>query len=56
MKNSLDREDSINFRRSLKQLNKWIDEYIKKNKSAHPFLVVGANKWSDHDRVSNQNQ
>lgn len=56
MKHSLDKEDSINFRRSLKQLNKWIDEYIKKNQPAHPFLVVGATQRRAHDCVSNENK
>jgi hypothetical protein len=56
LKHFLDKEDSVNHRKALNRLDKWITEHIKKSKPAHPFLVVGANKGSDHDRVSNKNQ
>lgn len=56
MRHILDKEDRVLWNRDLKNLNKWIADYVKTSKPAHPFLIVGENKGKQNDRVSSQNK
>ena len=56
MRNILDKEDRVLFRRDLNNLNKWIETHVKQNKPAHPFFIVGANKGRENDRRQSKNQ
>jgi hypothetical protein len=56
LKHFLDKEDSVNHRKALNRLDKWIAEHLKKKQPAHPFGVVGAIKEYEYDRVANENK
>jgi hypothetical protein len=56
MRHILDKEDRVLFKRDLRNLNKWIEDHIKQNKPAHPFVIVGQQKGNDSDRRQSQNQ
>jgi hypothetical protein len=56
LKNCLDKEDTANYRKTLKQLDKWIVEHLKKNQPAHPFGVVGAIKGYTYDCVATEDE
>jgi cob(I)alamin adenosyltransferase len=56
MRHILDKEDRVLFKRDLKNLNKWIEDYIKNTKQPHPFVIVGQHKENLNGRSQSQNQ
>jgi hypothetical protein len=55
VRNILDKEDRVLFKRDLKNLNKWIESLVKENKPAHPFYIVGENKGKQHEHRQTKN-
>lgn len=56
MRHILDKEDRVLWNRDLKNLNKWIEDHIKKTKQSHPFVIVGQHKENLNARRQSQNQ